>query len=122
MCHMVQPYNTYRQDVSQLVCAHVFHGVPVEDVVVGKALAVKQISDELSQVGVVRLFLEAEGATVVEVCSKLVYEKIILLQTVTKHCVSLTTMKIFCQQDSFEKASCTMTFHFEIPLTRLSLA
>ena len=63
---MVQ-HNTYRQ----LVSAHVFHGVPVEDVVVRKALAMEQVSDELPQVGVVRLLLEAQGATVVEVGSKL---------------------------------------------------
>lgn len=55
MCHNMVQHNTYRQ----LVSAHVFHGVPVEDVVVRKALAVEQVSDELPQVGVVRLLLEA---------------------------------------------------------------
>ncbi len=40
--------------------AHEFEEVPVEDVVVGKVLAVEEVPEELPQIRVVRLVLEAE--------------------------------------------------------------
>lgn len=47
---------------------HEFEHVPVEDVVVGETLPVKEIAEELAQVGVVGLVIEPQGAAEVEVC------------------------------------------------------
>lgn len=44
-----------------------FEHVPVEDVVVGETLPVKEIAEELAQVGVVRFVIEPQGAAEVEV-------------------------------------------------------
>ena len=49
------------------------HG-PVEDVVVLEALTHEQVTEDLTQVGVVRLVVEAEAAGVVEVDGELVRE------------------------------------------------
>lgn len=49
------------------------HG-PVKDVVVLEALADEQITEDLAEVGVVRLVVETEGASVVEVDGELVGE------------------------------------------------
>lgn len=49
------------------------HG-PVEDVVVLEALTNEKVTEDLPQVGVVRLVIKAEGARVVEVDGKLVGE------------------------------------------------
>ena len=51
--------------------AYVFHEVPVKDVVVGEALSMEEISDELSEVSVVRLFLEPQGPHIVVIGGKL---------------------------------------------------
>uniref|UniRef100_A0AAY4C7L5 Uncharacterized protein n=1 Tax=Denticeps clupeoides TaxID=299321 RepID=A0AAY4C7L5_9TELE len=48
-----------------------FEHVPVEDVVVGEALSVEEVPEELPQVGVVRLVVEAQGATEVQVGGEL---------------------------------------------------
>ena len=74
-CHPHPLPASYHPLVSLLppnqMLACLLHGVPVEDVVVRKSLAVEQVSNELPQVSVVGLLLEAEGATKVEVSSKL---------------------------------------------------
>lgn len=51
-----------------LPVTHEFEHVPVEDVVIGETLPVEEISEELAQVGVVRLIIEPQGAAEVEVC------------------------------------------------------
>jgi len=51
-------------------CAE-FEHVPVEDVVVGEALPVEEVTEELTQVRVVRLVIEPQGAAEVEVCGEL---------------------------------------------------
>ena len=45
--------------------------IPVKDVIVGKALTVEQVAEELAQVRIIRLIVKAEGATEVQVCCKL---------------------------------------------------
>ncbi len=50
--------------------SHFFYRIPVEHVVVGEPLPVEEVPDELPQVRVVWLLLEAEGAAVVEVCGE----------------------------------------------------
>jgi hypothetical protein len=47
---------------------------PVEDIVVLEALADKEITEDLAEVGVVRLVIEAEGSGVVEIDGELVGE------------------------------------------------
>jgi hypothetical protein len=47
---------------------HEFEHVPVKDVVVGEALAVEEVAEELAQVRVVRLVVKPQGAAEVEVC------------------------------------------------------
>ena len=51
--------------------AYEFEHVPVEDVVVGEALAVEEVAEELSQVRVVGLVVEAQRATEVQVRGEL---------------------------------------------------
>jgi len=58
------------------VSYYLLHGIPVEDVIVGEALSVEEIADELAQVGVVRLLLEAQRAAVVQVSGELRYKGI----------------------------------------------
>ena len=45
--------------------------VPVEDVVIGESLAVEEVPEQLSQVGIVWLVIKAQGTTEVEVGGKL---------------------------------------------------
>ncbi len=54
---------------------HLLSGVPVENVVVGVSLPAEEVPDELPQVHVVRLLLEAERPAVVQVLIKLSWEK-----------------------------------------------
>lgn len=51
-----------------LQATHEFEHVPVEDIVVGEALPVEEVAEELAQVGVVGLVIEPQGAAEVEVC------------------------------------------------------
>lgn len=51
-----------------LLVTHEFEHVPVEDIVVGEALPVEEVAEELAQVGVVGLVVEPQGAAEVEVC------------------------------------------------------
>jgi hypothetical protein len=48
-----------------------FEHVPVEDIVVGEALAVEQVPEQLPQVRVVWLVVKTQGATKVQVGGKL---------------------------------------------------
>lgn len=48
-----------------------FKHVPVEDVVVGEALSVEEVPEELAQVRVVGLVVEAQGAAEVQVGGEL---------------------------------------------------
>jgi len=50
---------------------HKLEHVPVEHVVVGEALAVEQVPEQLAQVRVVGLVVEAQGAAEVQVGGKL---------------------------------------------------
>lgn len=50
---------------------HEFEHVPVEDVVVGEALPVEEVAEELAQVGVVGLVVEPQRTAEVEVCGEL---------------------------------------------------
>ena len=50
---------------------HKLEHVPVKDVVVGEALSVEQVSEQLSQVRVVRLVIEPQRATEVQVGGEL---------------------------------------------------
>jgi hypothetical protein len=47
---------------------------PIEDIVILEALTNEEITEDLSEVGVIRLVIKAEGASVVEVDGKLVRE------------------------------------------------
>ena len=50
---------------------HIFHEVPVKYVVVGEALSVEEVPDELPEVGVVRLLLEPQRPHVVMIGGEL---------------------------------------------------
>ena len=47
---------------------------PIKDIVILEALTNEEITEDLSEVGVIRLVIKAEGASVVEVDGKLVRE------------------------------------------------
>jgi hypothetical protein len=51
-----------------------FEHVPVEHIVIGEALAMKQIPEELSQVGVVRFVVKTQGTAEIQVCGKFSYK------------------------------------------------
>lgn len=48
-----------------------FECVPVVHIIVGVALSVKEIPEQLSQVGIVWLVIKSQGSTEVQVCCKL---------------------------------------------------
>ena len=71
-CHSCQPRAAATAAESdQSIKTHEFEHVPVEDVVVGEALAVEEVAEELSQVRVVGLVVEAQRATEVQVRGEL---------------------------------------------------
>lgn len=51
-----------------LQVTHEFEHVPVEDVIIGEALTVEEVAEELAQVGVVGLVIEPQRTAEVEVC------------------------------------------------------
>ena len=55
----------------EVIYTHKLEHVPVKHVVVGEALAVEQVSEQLPQVRVVWLVVETQGATEVQVGGKL---------------------------------------------------
>ena len=69
MEHKLKLYRTKDKKTPQV--AYIFHEVPVENVIIWEALSVKEVSDQLSQVGVVRLLLKPEGAHIVVVGGEL---------------------------------------------------
>lgn len=48
-------------------CVYLLDDVPVKDVVVGEPLAMEKVSYQLTKVRVIRFFLEAKRATIVQV-------------------------------------------------------
>uniref|UniRef100_A0A8C5NKM3 Uncharacterized protein n=1 Tax=Junco hyemalis TaxID=40217 RepID=A0A8C5NKM3_JUNHY len=50
---------------------HKFKHVPVKDVVIGEALAVEEVAEELPQVRVVRFIIKPQRTAEVEVCREL---------------------------------------------------
>lgn len=55
--------------------AYKFQHVPVKDVVIGETLSVKQISEQLSQVRVIRLVIKSQRATEVHVRGEFRYRQ-----------------------------------------------
>ena len=50
---------------------YIFHEIPVENVIIREALSVEEVSDQLSQVSIVRLLLKPERTDIVVVSGKL---------------------------------------------------
>lgn len=66
-CHKTHPHPTQPFPHTH-THTHKFKHVPVKDVVVGEALAVEEVTEELSQIRVVRFVIKPQRAAEVEVC------------------------------------------------------
>ena len=57
--------------VKHQTVTYIFHEIPVENVIIREALSVEEVSDQLSQVSIVRLLLKPERTDIVVVSGKL---------------------------------------------------
>lgn len=67
-CHKTHPHPT---QPFPHIHTHKFQHVPVKDIVVGEALAVEEVAEELSQIRVVRFVIKPQRAAEIEVCREL---------------------------------------------------
>uniref|UniRef100_A0A665UAU8 Uncharacterized protein n=1 Tax=Echeneis naucrates TaxID=173247 RepID=A0A665UAU8_ECHNA len=68
---MVQPENNETESTAMHAHdTHKLQHVPVKDVVIGEALSVEKVPEKLPQIRVVRLVIEPQGTTHVQVCGE----------------------------------------------------